>query len=308
MLTGAMLFSGAAAWAFSSSGVWLGDAKNGASAYVENEWNFVDGSIDSTHGIPEDAEGVLEKIREEGTLRVATEPFFPPQEFIDSNLNGQERFVGSDVELARLIAERMGVKLEIVPMEFTEVLNAVADGSCDLAISGLSYTPQRAAMVELSRGYYYSEEPDGCGVLIRAADEENITGVEDLKDRVIFAQRGSLQEAMMAEQVQFYREFRRVNSVQEIYTAVQTGQADAGAVNTENALLYIRNNPGCGLMMAPDMVFTMREQFAGDRVAARKGELQLICFVNDIINELLESGQYADWFRRYQIYAEWLNE
>ncbi len=308
ILAGFVLFSGAAASAFSSAGAWLGDAPGGESKYVENEWNFVDGAMDVSEGIPEDAEGVLEKIRAAGKLRVATEPYFPPQEFIDPNQTGQDRFVGSDMELAKLIAERMGVKLEIVPMEFTDVLPAVADGLCDLAISGLAFTPQRAAMVELSKGYYYSEEPTGCGVLIRAADAETITGVEDLKDKTLFAQRGSLQETMMAEHVQFYREFRRVNSVQELYSAVQNGRADAAAVDAENALLYIQNNPDCGLMLSPDMYFTLKEQFTGDRIAGAKGELQLMYFVNGVINELLKTGQYDDWFRRYEVYAEWLKE
>ena len=112
----------------------------------------------------------------------------------------------------------------------------------------------------------------------------------------------------MAEHVQFYREFRRVNSVQELYSAVQNGRADAAAVDAENALLYIQNNPDCGLMLSPDMYFTLKEQFTGDRIAGAKGELQLMYFVNGVINELLKTGQYDDWFRRYEVYAEWLKE
>ena len=123
--------------------------------YVENEWNFVEGSMDISGGIPSDAVGVLERILITGKLRVATEPYFPPQEFIDPAKKGQESFVGPDMELARLIAKRMGVMLEIVPMDFSEVLPAVTDGQCDLAISALAYTPARAMMVELSKGYYF---------------------------------------------------------------------------------------------------------------------------------------------------------
>ena len=59
------------------------------SPYVENDWNFVDGSLDISGGIPEDAEGALARIREAGVLRVATEPYFPPQEFIDRRCPGR---------------------------------------------------------------------------------------------------------------------------------------------------------------------------------------------------------------------------
>ena len=113
--------------------------------YVENEWNYVDGSMDAKHGIPENATGVLERIRRKGVLRVATEPYYAPQEFIDPDLLGQNRFIGADMELARLIAKRMGVELQIVPMEFTQVLPALTDNQVDLTISTISFTSGRAS-------------------------------------------------------------------------------------------------------------------------------------------------------------------
>ena len=93
--------------------------------YMENAWNFVDVSMDVSAGIPDDARGVLADIREEGVLRVAVEPYFPPQEFIDPDLPDQQSYAGADMELARLIAARMGVALQIVPMEFTLALKAL---------------------------------------------------------------------------------------------------------------------------------------------------------------------------------------
>ena len=65
------------------------------------------------------------------------------------------------MQLAQLIADRMGVTLEIIPMDFTDVLPAVADGTCDLAISALSYTPARASQYGLSKGYYFSDDDAG---------------------------------------------------------------------------------------------------------------------------------------------------
>ena len=50
--------------------------------YVENEWNYVDESMDADHGIPDNATGVMDRIKRKGGLRVATEPYFPPFEFI----------------------------------------------------------------------------------------------------------------------------------------------------------------------------------------------------------------------------------
>ena len=278
-------------------------AEEAGDVYVENQWNFVDGSMDVSGGIPDDAAGVLGRIREAGVLRVATEPYFPPQEFIDPSREGQAQYVGADMEMARLIALRMGVTLEIVPMEFTQVLSAVADGACDLAISALSYTPARAATVELSKGYYYSPAFAGVGMLIREADQGEITCIDDLWNKRIIAQSGSLQEAMTAESVVRYSEFRRVSLTQELYRALEEGRADAAAVDPETAQAYIANHPESRLTLAPGIQLSLEEHFQGDRVAAKKGEIQLLYFVNGVIDELLSSGQYLAWYQEYEALA-----
>ena len=270
-----------------------------ASPYEENEWNYVDGSMDVSKGIPEDAEGVLANIRDAGVLRVATEPYFPPQEFIDTSLSGQNKFIGSDMALARTLARYMGVELVIVPMEFSEVLPAVQEGYCDLAISALSYTPGRAAMVEFSKGYFFAEDNAGSGLIIRAEDAEEIRGAEDLKGRDIVAQGGSLQEMLMANNVHDYHEFRRLRSVQDVYDALRDGEADAAMVDWSSASAHINSDPDCGLMLLPDARYTLEEVYAGDRVAGKKGELQLMYFVNGVIDDLLAANKYDTWYRQY---------
>ena len=263
--------------------------------YVENEWNYVDGSMDVNHGIPQNATGVLDRIRRKGVLRVATEPYFAPQEFIDPDMKDQERFAGADMMLARLIAKRMGVKLEILPMEFTQVLPALTEDQCDLTISAISFTPGRASSYTMSKGYYFVDNQASTGFVIRETDREAITSLEDLADKTLIAQSSSLQEALAAQHIYNYKQFRRVSSVQTVYEAVQKGKADAGVVDQKTARDYIENNPGCGLCMADGLSFSLEEQYQGDRIVAKKGELQLIYFVNGVIDEVLESGIYMEW-------------
>ncbi|MBP3900008.1 MAG: transporter substrate-binding domain-containing protein [Blautia sp.] len=272
--------------------------------YVENEWNFVENSMDVSDGIPEDAEGRLLAIKEAGKLVVATEPYFAPQEFIDPSLSGQEQYVGADMELARLIAERMGVELEIVPMEFTKVLSAVSEGEVDLAISALAFTPSRAQMMELSKGYYYTAGEDTNSLLIRETDKNRIKSINDLSGLRLIAQRGSLQESLGADNIQHYGEFLRVSTIQEVYSAVENATSDAAIVDIESARSYIDSTPGCGLMLVPEITFSMEEQYEGDRVAADKGEIMLICYVNGVIDEVLESGKYQEWYDEYGEHAK----
>ena len=282
----------------------LGAAESEGRIYVENEWNFVDGSMDVTHGIPENAAGVLDRIRRKGVLRVATEPYYAPQEFIDPELTGQDQYAGADMKLARLIAERMGVKLEIIPMEFTQVLPALTEDQCDLTISALSYTPARANSYSLSKGYYFANSAASTGFVIREEDREKITSLEDFGDKTLIAQSSSLQETLAANRVRAYKEFRRISAVQTVYEAVRQGKADAGVVDIETAQNYIKNNPGCGLCLAEGITFALDEEYRGDRIAAKKGETMLLYFVNGVIDEVLKDGTYMQWFEEARQRAE----
>ena len=246
----------------------------------------------------------LEAIKERGVLQVTTEPYFAPQEFIDPSKEGQEQYVGADMELAKLIAERMGVELEIVPLEFGPVMASVAEGKYDLAISALAYTPARAESMELSAGYHFTDESSEYGLLIRTEDADVIKGVDDLADKVIVTQSGSLQEALVLDQIPSYAEFKKVSSMSpDAFLSVQEGKADAAAVAVENAQLYIDANPDCGMQVLEGFYFTIDETYGGTRIGAPKGETELIEFVNEILAEINESGQYEEWFEEASEYA-----
>ena len=276
-------------------------------SYVENEWNYVDGSMDVSNGIPDTANGVLARIKETGVLRVATEVYFAPQEFIDPALDGQDAYAGADMELARLIADRMGVELVIVPMEYTETLRAVSRDECDLAIAAFAYTPARALSNELSKGYFFTEELSNITMVIREEDAEKYQTVEDMKNAVLAAVRNSRQETVTVQNIGEYSEFRRLPQIQDVYDAIRSGAADAGIVDIENAQTYLRNNPECGLMITEGIRFTLEDQYKGDRIAGKKGETELMYFVNGVIDEVVGSGMYTEWYKDAQKRADELD-
>ena len=245
----------------------------------------------------------LEEIKARGVLTVATEPYFAPNEFIDPTKTGQEQYVGADIELAKYIAEKMGVTLEIVPLEFSAVLASVPEGKYDMAISALAYTPERAEAMNLSDGYHFSVDDYGYGLMINADDAEEIKGPEDLADKIIVTQSGSLQEALVNQEVPEYKEFKRVSAMSDAFLTLQEGKADAAAVSVENALLFIESNPNANLMIVEPFRFHMPPELDGERVAMMKGEDELTAFVNECIAELLADGQYEKWYGEYAEYA-----
>lgn len=250
----------------------------------------------------------LEEILERGYIEVATEPSFAPNEFIDPTKTGDEQYVGSDIELARYIADSLGVELRLKPMDFTSVLGSITAGKYDLAISALAYTPERAETMNLSKAYYYgSEDPQKAyGLLIREEDADVIRSADDLAGKTVVAQNGSIQEQLVMEQLSGYGKYNRVSSTNDAILMVKAGKADAAAVATKMARLYLESNPDCGLTILDDFYFTVDEATQGTRIGIGKGEDELTEKINEIIDEVVEQDLYNQWYEEYREYAKTL--
>lgn len=246
----------------------------------------------------------LDAIKERGYLEVVMEPYFAPYEFIDPSKEGQEQYVGSDVELAKYIADKFGVELKIFPLEFGAVLSSITEGKYDLAISALAYKPDRAEAMNMSKGYYFSKDNPGYGLLIRKEDASDIKGPEDVKDKVIVAQSGSLQELFVNEQVPEYREFKRVSATTDGFLMVEENKADACAVSIGMAQLYIDANPNAGLMVVENFEFKVDEIMDGTRIGIPLGEDELTDEINKIVDEVVSTGIYEKWYSEYTEYAK----
>lgn len=80
---------------------------------------------------------------------------------------------------------------------------------------------------------------------------------------------------------------------------VQEGKADVCITAIKPAELYIEANPDCGLCISPYIDFEVDEELQGSRICMEKGETELLNAVNDIIDGVLESGIYEEWYEEY---------
>ena len=245
----------------------------------------------------------LEQIQARGYIEVATEPYFAPCEFIDPAKEGDEKYVGADIELAKLIAETLGVECRIVPLEFTAVLSSVTEGKYDMAISALAYTPARAEAMDMSKGYYYSQEEIQYGLLVRTEDLGVIGDADDLADQTVVVQSGCLQELFAFEQVPAYKELKRVSATTDGFLMVQENKADACITAIATAELYLEANPECGMAIVPDFAFVVDEETQGARIGVPKGETELLEVINQVVDQVVEDGTYMEWYNEYSEYA-----
>lgn len=230
----------------------------------------------------------LEKIKESGKLVLATSPDFAPLEFEDLS-SGEAQYVGSDIELAKYIAEKLGVELEISAMDFSAVQAAIPSGQADIAISGFARTEERAQNMELSTPFNITED-GGQTVLVAKGQGANYTAAEDFSGLQIGAQNGSLQYNLVSEQLPDDVEIVPVGSLNDGVLMLETGKIDALASDLSNAELLLESHNG---IETTDFMFEYSSE--GNVAAVKKGETELIEAVNEIIEEVNELGLYEQW-------------
>ena len=244
----------------------------------------------------------LAKIKEAGKITLVTEPYFAPMEFIDPNKTGDDQFQGVDIEIAKYIAEKLGVELEIVALDFTPLLVAMADGKYDMAISAIAYSPARAEAMNLSDVYMITG--GGYGFICRSEDVDKYTSIAALEGATVITQSGSVQEFLYNDQIKDavkIKEFKLVDNMTTAYLAVSEGKADVCVCSTESAQLYADANGG---LAVPEFRLTVDPNMNGTVVALGPDDTDsLKAFINECIAELKADDQITKWNDEYKAYA-----
>ena len=239
----------------------------------------------------------LAQIKEKGYIELCTEPYFAPFEYVDPTKTGDDQYQGMDLEVAKYIADKIGVDLKITALDFTAVLAGVADGKYDFAISAIAYSPERAEAMRLSDVYYATNT--GYGFIVRSEDVGKYTDIDSLKDAVVITQSGSVQEALYNQYVKgACKEFKLVANMTDGYLAVSEGKADVCICSTASASLYAQANGGLDI---PDFRFEVDPNMNGVCVAMpTEGTESLAELINQCIAELNESGKPEEWYSQYE--------
>lgn len=230
-------------------------------------------------------ENLQSEIIERGKLVVAASPDYAPFEF-KALIDGKDTIVGADIELAQAIADELGVELELSSMNFDNVLSSLQTGKADMAISGLSYTEERAKIYDFSDAYYKTEN----AVLIKASDAETFTSIESLAGKKIAVQKGTIEETLSKEQ------FKDANVIPltamgEAISELKTDKVQAVDLEKPVAEGYLSQNSDLALAN-----FAL-ETGEGDSkaIAMPKGSGELLTTVNKVIAKLEKEDRYKDF-------------
>lgn len=223
------------------------------------------------------------------TLVMGTNAAFPPFEYTTSQgLVGE--FDGIDVAIANKIAEKAGKTLEISDMEFDGLIAAVSTGKVDMAVAGMTATPERAQSVDFSDTYYVASQ-----VMVVAADNTDITKAEDLKNnKKVGVVLGYTGDSIVTDDLQIPDNMiTRANRALDVVQEVKNGKLDAVVVDSATGKALAEKN---GLKVVEDSEAFETEEYA---IAVKKGNSELLETINETLAELKANGEIEQLAAEY---------
>ena len=240
----------------------------------------------------------LKGIKETKKLVVCTSPDYAPFEFEDPSREGQSMYVGADMELARYLAEKLEVELEIQAMGFEECLEAVSEKRADVGLMGLLAKEERSAEVEYTAPYY--DEGDQVILVLKERLEE-FPDMDSFAGKTVAAQNGTLQAQLVMEQLpESYMDV--ITTVSDGLPMLRSKMADGIAVRSADAEKLIKENDD--LAAAPEGFVYTSDGIVG---CIAEDEPELKKALNDIFAEVADSDLYYGWIDEANQLAAYLS-
>lgn len=242
----------------------------------------------------------LQQVKDRGVLRVATNGTFAPFTFIDQR-DGKNENVGSDIELAKYIADQLGVELELSTVEQAAVVSGTAEGRYDLGISACGKTEERERVVDFTSLYYVADAENCETIFVREADADQYHSLDDFVGKVVGVSNGTVEESLANAQLPEGTTIQKYDNTNDGMLALSEGKIDAYCLVDTVGNLYISNNPGCALT-GSGVNFQVDEDGAAIIMAKNRGDFY--DYIENIVLEVRNNGQYQEWLNEATELAE----
>lgn len=227
------------------------------------------------------------------SLVVGLQSGYPPFEY----MNQEGKIVGFDVELAGILAEKLGKKLVVQDMEFEGEILSLKQGKIDLIISGMNITPSRLREIDMIP--YHGDKATSLSLLFWNEIPNQVTTLEELgalPRTFISVESGSIPEEYLTKFPKI-----RSKSFQGALSPlmdVKFGKSTANLVQPDVAVYLKSQHPEIKVL---NITLSPEDQVLGFGIGIKKGNSELQQKVEGIIQQLRESGELKKledkWFK-----------
>lgn len=225
----------------------------------------------------------VNQIKEKGKLTVGVLIDFPP--FGTLGANAQP--VGYDASLARLMAKKMGVEAELVPVAGTNRISYLLTNKVDILVAALGITAERAKQVDFSEPSALVEQ------VMYAPKTLDIKSMKDLAELRVGVCRGSAQDLMLTKVSPEGTQIQRFDNDPLTLQALLSRQVDAIAMST--LIIAAVEKETFNDMF--EIKFPIQRLVHG--IAVRKGQDELLAWINDFLVTTKNNGELNALHRQW---------
>lgn len=237
----------------------------------------------------QDAPSALDRIRESGELRVGLEAGYIPFEMRDK----RGAIIGFDVDMAKLMARKLGVRLRLVNTQWDGIIPALLTDKFDVLMSGMTITEERAQQVDFAEPYIVV----GQSVLMHRSLAGRIRSVDDLNaaEFVVATKLGTTGDAAAAQRLPRAR-LAKYETEAEAVLEVRNGRVHAFVYDFPYNAVYAARNAGA--------VVHLPAPFTTEPLgwAVRKNDPRWLAWLNQFLAGTRADGSYqalyGKWFER----------
>ena len=234
-----------------------------------------------------------------GQLRVGMECAYAPSNWQESEASDTNVPVenvpgayaeGYDVQIARIVADALGLELVIVKMDWDGLIPAINAGQIDCIIAGMMDTAQRREAINFSEPY---KETIYAMMVNAGSAYENATSIQDFSGASVLGQRDTALDTVI-DQIEGVNHLTAVASVPDMVARLQQGACDAIVINLESASVYTETNPDFVVIeFEGDNGFELPAK--GSCVGVRKSDDALLALVNEALAGIDSETRLAMW-------------
>jgi len=239
---------------------------------------------------------ILDRILSRGEVRVGMSGDMPPLNMTTK----EDKIIGLDADLAAMVADAMGVKLNVQKMAFSGLLAALEAGSIDMIISNMTMTPDRNLKVAFVGPYFTS----GKGLLTKNSTLTQAKKFEDINNSkfTFVALKGSTSEAVTragAPQAKLLT----AGTENEGVKMVIDGRADAMLADFPICVVAAYRNQDSGLI---PVAAPLTYEPIG--IAVPKGDPQLINWLQNFLNSIEKAGYMKGLGEKWFAKPTWIDQ